>query len=76
VQHLLNHEFYLLLALICSLHVVTTRYYYTGSKIYLISMSEDEADDELKREEIKEETHELQDREAEEESDDGLDDET
>jgi hypothetical protein len=39
-------------------------------------MSEDEAYDELKREEIKEETHELQDSEEDEESGDVLDEET
>jgi hypothetical protein len=39
-------------------------------------MSEEEADDQLKREEIREETHELQDSEVEEESDDFVDEET
>jgi hypothetical protein len=53
---------------------VITRY--TGSKNYSISMSEEEADDEMKREEIKEETHELQDSEEEDETDGVLDEET
>jgi len=39
-------------------------------------MSENEAYDELKREEIKEETHELEDSEEEEGSDDVTDEET
>jgi hypothetical protein len=39
-------------------------------------MSEEEADDEMKREEIKEETHELQDSEEEDETDGVLDEET
>ena len=56
--------------------VIITRYYYTSLKIYSISMSEEEADDQLKREEIREETHELQDSEVEEESDDFVDEET
>ena len=61
------------LLLVC---VIITRYYYTSLTIYSISMSEEEADDQLKREEIREETHELQDSEAEEESDDFVDEET
>jgi hypothetical protein len=46
---------------------VATKYRcsYTGSENYFISMSKDEAEDEAKREEIKEETHELQDIENE-----------
>ena len=44
---------------------------YTTSKNYFISMSEDEA----KREEIKEETHELQDTEELENEDDVVEEE-